>query len=149
MNKTNGTHDYPEMSPQLIAHCGINCGICYRYMQKENPCPGCRVGKDKKLPHPKCEIRACVITRALDHCYECSDFPCERINHLDDIYQKRYGMQLILNNFTIKNGGISRFLASEKIKWECPNCHGRLSVHLPACPKCHSKNPNMIPTNPK
>jgi len=134
-----------EMDPKLIAHCGINCAVCYRFLQETNPCPGCLVGEGKKLPHPKCEIRPCANLHAVVHCYECAEFPCEKIARLEAIYTKRYGMSLVLNNYTMKNGGISRFLASERIKWDCPNCHHRLSVHLPNCPHCHEKNPNMIP----
>jgi hypothetical protein len=147
MNEKKEEEKRLKMEPKLIAHCGINCAVCYRFIQKANSCPGCLIGIGKKLPHPKCEIRACAIHHVIVHCYECPEFPCEKIVHLNTIYTKQYGLSLILNNYSMKNGGISRFLASERIKWECPNCHGRLSVHLPDCPYCHEKNPNMMPGN--
>ena len=30
------------MKSELIAPCGMNCGICYGYLREKNKCPGCR-----------------------------------------------------------------------------------------------------------
>jgi hypothetical protein len=62
----------------LAAPCGLLCGICSVY--KEGNCPGCREIEGKcPLLHQACDTYACVKSRDIDFCYECSDFPCVKI----------------------------------------------------------------------
>ncbi|PWB60076.1 MAG: hypothetical protein C3F18_00180 [Nitrosomonadales bacterium] len=46
----------------LIAPCGLNCGLCRAFVRDKNPCPGCRGGDSNKSN----ACLTCVIT----HCGE-------------------------------------------------------------------------------
>ena len=100
----------------LIAPCGINCGVCRAYLRKNNPCHGCRQA-EKNLPKSRmdCKIRTCK-KREGDFC-DCKDFPCERLAHLDKRYRTKYDMSEIDNLKEIKEKGIEKFLAHQKQKY--------------------------------
>lgn len=60
----------------LLAPCGIYCGLCNRY-QSEAPssCGGCRTTE----VHDWCNIYGCCVKKkALTTCIECDEYPCER-----------------------------------------------------------------------
>jgi rubrerythrin len=69
-------------------------------------------------------------------CYECGDFPCGRLRHLDKRYQTKYHMSMIENLENIGKSGMRRFLKSEKAKWTCPFCGGTICVHRGSCSVC-------------
>jgi hypothetical protein len=82
---------------RLVAACGIDCGNCSLNMCKDDPalldrlvergipreklpCAGCRdVSGDCPVISSKCETYECVGQKAVDFCYECSDFPCSKL----------------------------------------------------------------------
>jgi len=103
----------PVFSDQIIAPCGMNCGVCKAYLRKKNPCHGCNSVDDN---HPKtivfCRLRTCG-KRTGKFCFSCDEFPCERLKHLDKRYRTRYGMSEIDNLKYIKDNGIKRFLEQE------------------------------------
>lgn len=48
---------------------------------EEVACKGCRALKGRNLPTIKfCPTYDCVEKRHLDFCYECEDFPCEKLH---------------------------------------------------------------------
>lgn len=114
------------MEKELIAPCGINCGICLHYLRAENKCPGCFSGRKVNGRCIKCGIRLCK-KRHGEYCFECDQFPCERIKRLDKRYRERYGMSEIDNLETIKSKGLEYFLKQEEKKWV--NSEGTLCVH--------------------
>jgi hypothetical protein len=123
----------------LIAPCGINCGVCRAHMRERNACPGCRAddaGKPKTRIY--CKIKTCEkrVSRNIDCCFQCSEFPCQTLRHLDDRYRSNYGMSVIDNLLMIKTSGIRKFVASERQRWVCSTCGGALCVHEPQCPTC-------------
>lgn len=120
------------MKTNLIAPCGMNCGICMAFLREKNRCPGCRSPGWK---HPKCRIRTCGDMSG-KYCFSCSVFPCRNLKHLDTRYRKNYGMSMLENLEAIRTGGIRRFVKSEKEHWACPDCSGTINVHLHCCSKC-------------
>ena len=49
-----------KIVPELIAPCGMNCGICMAYLREKNKCPGCRViDINKSISVQKCKIKNC------------------------------------------------------------------------------------------
>jgi hypothetical protein len=63
--------------PHLFAgRCGTYCGEC-GHREKTN-CPGCRTCGGKMF-WGQCVLAACAVARGLDHCGECTEFPCERL----------------------------------------------------------------------
>lgn len=122
-----------------IAPCGANCLICMGYMKSAKSCPGCRKGNINK-PNSciSCRIMNCniLIEKNLVYCYECEQFPCRKIKHLDDRYQKNYNFSMVENLINISNKGIKIFLLNERVKWICSDCDGIISVHRGYCSKC-------------
>ncbi len=127
-----------DAHPELVAPCGMNCSVCSRYLKgqhgQEPGCPGCQ-------PRNRgCTYRTGLCDRlriqATRFCYQCTDFPCGRLEKLDVRYRKRYHVSLIDNLQRIRQGGIQRFLCEERERWRCPACGGTMSIHMGRCIAC-------------
>lgn len=85
----------------LVAPCGGYCGDCPAYKVKDDsslgkilaekvnwdgiPCPGCRPSKGKvQFVEGTCETYACISRHGHDFCFECAEFPCQRLNPAAD-----------------------------------------------------------------
>jgi len=126
----------------LIAPCGMNCRLCCAHTRDKNACPGCR-GDNSVKPKTRvtCQIKNCEKIRQDNarYCFSCDNFPCDRLNHLDERYRTKYGMSMIDNLVHIKKLGIRHFIRSEKEKWACPECRQLICVHKPQCFFCGHK----------
>lgn len=95
----------------------MNCAVCKAHLREINPCHGCRFADENK---PKtrvlCKLRVC-IKRKGEYCFQCDDFPCDRLKHLDERYRKKYGMSEIENLKFIRDRGIEEFLTDENKKY--------------------------------
>ena len=132
-----------KMNEELIAPCGINCGVCRYYLGRErglyksksSGCAGCIPGD-----------RECRLTKGCEKfgksnfrfCYECDDFPCERIGRLEKRYAAKYHTSVVENLLRIRNIGMGKWLAGEEEKWKCPECGGTVSMHTGTCYDCGS-----------
>jgi len=116
-----------KISRDLIAPCGMNCGICGAYLREKNPCHGCRKA-DENYPKTRvnCKIRVCAKRKG-SYCFDCDEFPCERLKHLDERYRKRYGMSEIENLEFIRDKGMDEFIENECKKWQSGK--GTFCVH--------------------
>ena len=115
------------ISEDLIAPCGMNCALCKAHLRTRNPCHGCR-DAEKNRPETRlnCRLRVCG-QRTGDFCYECTEFPCDRLRRLDLRYRKRYGMSEIDNLLFIRDKGITEFIKSERNRWQ--SSKGIFCVH--------------------
>ena len=120
------------MKPNLIAPCGMNCGICSAYLRKEKPvvkCLGCReVIKNKYCR--KCIIKNCNILKKNNWKFcsdKCGRYPCARLKSLDKRYRNKYGMSMVENLETIQKKGIRKFLKQQKKKYQ--KKQGVICVH--------------------
>jgi hypothetical protein len=97
-------------------------------------CGGCRP-RDKKCAFLKkqCQI---ILNGRVEYCYECQDFPCERLSHIDKRYKTLYRMSMIENLAFIRDNGIDKFLLKEQEKWKCPECGGVICCHNGLCFNC-------------
>ncbi|MEI7662442.1 MAG: DUF3795 domain-containing protein [Bacteroidota bacterium] len=122
----------------LIAPCGMNCGICKAYLRSRNNCTGCNVESPCKPKHClSCSIKLCAVrTAGARFCYDCKNFPCERLRHLDKRYRTRYFMSMIENLHDISRHGLDRFMESENIRRACPRCGNPVCVHNGVCYQC-------------
>lgn len=138
----------PTITANLIAPCGINCGVCLAYLREKNKCPSCRV-EDKNKPKTRrnCKIKNCIELRKnkLKYCYLCAKFPCDRIEHLDNRYRTKYNLSVIKNLENIKRSGIREFIKNEKVKWACSKCGGTICMPKRYCVECGKKvNPEKL-----
>lgn len=132
------------MEEDLIAPCGMYCAVCSGYLAylnqiprkrgKISHCQGCRA-RNKKCAWLKgrCELLAKAKVR---YCYECADYPCEHLQHIDARYRRDYGMSMIENLETIRDRGVKFFLKEQKERFTCPRCQGLISVHSGKCYVC-------------
>ena len=132
------------MDSELIAPCGMNCNLCSGYLAYHNDtknkgfrtsyCIGCRPRKKNCAFLKKtCEL---LQNGKVQYCYECNEFPCKRLQHLDENYRNRYRMSPIENLQYIKENGMEQFLAKEEEKWECSNCGDTICCHNGICYNC-------------
>ncbi len=131
----------------LIAPCGMNCGICAARLREKNPCPGCR-GADlnKPVTRVRCKIKTCQVMQEgkADFCFECRDFPCANLKHLDQRYRTKYKMSMVENLEYIRKFGINKFFQNEEIRWACAECGGTICVHTGICSNCGRKRTQKI-----
>ena len=132
-----------KFTPDLIAPCGMNCGICKAYLAythgiprqrgKVTYCAGC-------LPRAKnCYIkRGCpkLSKHQIQSCSECDSMPCKHLEHLDNRYRERYGMSMVENLKMIKTQGMDSFLKNQEETHRCPNCGDVVCVHDGKCYSC-------------
>ena len=131
-------------SVDLIAPCGMNCALCASYLALVNDvkskgirmpyCAGCR-SRNKKCAFLK---KHCVrlMKGEVTFCFECADFPCDRLRTIDNRYKSRYRMSMIDNSRFIKEQGMQKFLEEQEKTWKCPTCGKLVSCHNGLCFNC-------------
>lgn len=64
---------------QLLALCGLNCGLCSMFLSKH--CPGCGGGEGNQ----SCKIARCSLEHGgVEYCFQCGEYPCEKYEHIDE-----------------------------------------------------------------
>jgi hypothetical protein len=132
------------MDIELIAPCGMNCGVCSGYLARQYElkskgimkgyCAGCRPrGKNCAFLKKKCDL---LGNGRVQYCYECGEFPCRSLKHLDNRYRTHYRMSMIENLVYIRDNGIEKFLEKEEEKWKCPECGAVICCHNGICFSC-------------
>ena len=131
---------FPDsLNQELIAPCGMNCGLCIAHLRQRNRCAGCALDDPHKAKHcTACYIKNCAEMRGLErkYCYECAKFPCLRLRKLDLRYRTKYGMSMIANLEAIRALGMQGFVAEEKKRWRCARCGRVVCVHRAECIYC-------------
>lgn len=128
-----------QTGSELIAPCGMNCGICLAYLREKRKCPGCRGDDTTKSPScVRCIIKNCetIAHNQSKFCYECEDYPCKRLKQLDKRYRTKYRMSMLENLERIRTIGVDAFVENEKERWRCPQCGGVICVHRGYCLEC-------------
>lgn len=133
-----------KLDTELIAPCGINCAICSAYLAYKNNipnkkihnCRGCRArNKQCAFLKKRCKDGLKLLKGEVDFCFECNCYPCDRLEHLDERYRKKYGMSMIENLNEIKKTGLINFIKNQK-KYECQKCGNLISIHNKKCFVC-------------
>jgi hypothetical protein len=133
------------MEKELIAPCGMNCGLCSGYLalsrghkkKRGMPhCAGCRIRqKNCAFIKKRCETR---LVKKVEFCHECMRFPCENLKKIDKRYRTRYDYSFIENLKIIREKGLDAFLEREREQWKCPNCGDVICIHNGKCYKCQT-----------
>ncbi|HDR73486.1 MAG TPA: DUF3795 domain-containing protein [Methanoculleus sp.] len=130
------------MNPRLIAPCGMNCALCSKYLAwlahpgRPAVCEGCRA-KDKRCSALKTACRR-LRNHEVEFCFECADFPCDRLERLDRRSREQYGMSMINNLRRIRANGMAWFLEEQERRWRCTRCGGTVCVHTGRCSSCNT-----------
>ena len=96
-----------DFNENLIAPCGMNCGVCSGHLREKDRCPGCNNGPTLKYCI-SCKMKNCV-EREGKFCFECGKFPCARLKQLDKRYCAKYEMSEIENLEFIREMGLMPF----------------------------------------
>ncbi len=131
------------MKEELIAPCGMTCALCSAYLARKYDlrkqgilriyCAGC-LPRGKECAYLK--KRCGRMLTQYRFCYECPDYPCDRLKHLDKRYRTRYHMSMIENLNFIKDHGMAEFIAEQQEKWQCPDCGDTICCHNGICFNC-------------
>ena len=125
----------------MIAPCGLNCGICHETLRKENPCTGCLGPNETKSDYcaNHCKISVCDIRQTLPDrfCDQCPQFPCSEMTDKEIWYANTYPMveSLMGNLALIRKEGMEKFLQLEAERWGC-TVGGTICVHTGICSGC-------------
>ncbi len=130
---------------EQIAPCGMNCGACSAYLAfshrvarkqgKISHCSGCR-SRNKACAYLKGDCQK-IADGQITFCYECADFPCTRLRHIDSRYRASYGTSLIRNLEEIRDIGMDQFLRNQTKNLRCQDCGDDVrSVHNKKCFSC-------------
>ncbi len=137
-----------------LAYCGIYCPECsfkvaFETQKREHllampekydsfknadledcKCSGC---KHEKI-RGDCKIKDCAISKNLEHCGECDDFPCDIILNFsnDGIPHHKNAMK---NLKSIRINGVEEFLKKMDEQIKC-DCGERFSWYLKKCIAC-------------
>ena len=61
---------------KLFSLCGLNCGLCPMYLNKN--CLGC--GEENH----SCKIARCSMEHnGIEYCFQCNEYPCEKYEKID------------------------------------------------------------------
>ena len=132
------------MNEVLIAPCGMNCAVCSAYLARRYDiktkgvkmpyCAGCRPSNRQcAWLKKRCSM---LLNGEVEYCYECSEFPCNRLCHIDQRYITNFRTSFIENLEYIRDNGIGQFLAKQEEKWKCPECGGVICCHNGICYDC-------------
>jgi hypothetical protein len=58
------------------SRCGVSCNNCTR--KEAVNCKGCP-NMEKPFWGGECKVKTCCETKLLNHCGECTEFPCEMV----------------------------------------------------------------------
>ena len=145
------------LAPDLVAPCGMNCGICKAYLAysrgvpyrkgEVSHCNGCLV-RNKNCAFVKRDCQK-LRKKQIRFCYECSDMPCKNLAKIDKLYRARYGMSMVENQEMIREKGMDEFLRSQLEKYRCSSCGDTISVHDGKCYTCGYQGDKPKGSNPK
>jgi hypothetical protein len=117
----------------LTAPCGIYCGDCECYKAKDDPkllaylvsaspalkkgglpCGGCRPINGKcPAVEDVCATYTCTLEHRVDFCFECSEFPCGKLNPSADRANTLPHNMKVFNLCYIKNYGLEKFVVQQ------------------------------------
>src|SRR5512146_907914 len=122
----------------MAAPCGMYCGYCRQYLQREmgikKGCEGCRVrNKNCVFIRKDCPY---LNKGVYQFCHECKEFPCADLKAIDGLYQKRYQTSFIEDLKRMKDIGVDAWLEEKRAASKCPACGGRLCIHDAKCYDC-------------
>lgn len=79
---------------------------------QDKPCNGCRFGGGWSW-WPDCPVRDCTIQKGIDFCYQCEEFPCQRLR-TDPLLERKKA--IVEANNQIKALGINKYLQKLRVR---------------------------------
>ena len=144
-----------SVNPNLLAPCGLYCGVCgiyyadkkqdeklkrklakaYFCKPEQIECDGC-LSDNKYFFCKSCSIRRCVQKKGLAGCHQCEDFPCRRITKFPVDAAKNFMLKSIP---VWKESTDAEYVAWEEKNWTCTECGTLAFRGAQRCPKCKAE----------
>lgn len=115
----------------LTAPCGIDCFNCQVYAgniteetkaamalrlqlkPEQVPCNGCRTQQGCRLHWNSCDTLDCVNAKGVDYCFECGEFPCDKLQPAADGADRFPHNMKVFNLCRIRSIGVERWAEEE------------------------------------
>lgn len=100
------------MANELLTRCGYRCDLCLAYkenIKKEDRrqvlsdgwfkcfgfripaeeifCDGCLTSGPARLIHSACPVRPCLLSKGLENCAQCSEYPCDKFRQRQVLFE--------------------------------------------------------------
>jgi len=98
-----------------ISVCGLNCAKCK--LRIADKCGGCR-GPVERNWSPKCEFRPCAEAKGHRYCFECAEFPCDKIEAFASDGHDHHRLA-VENMKRMKELGLERWIAQQEKPMFC------------------------------
>lgn len=122
---------------EAVAICGLFCGTCPSY---PNECEGC-LSKKVAADCQSCGngFRDCAKLHTVTRCYECIEFPCERLT----AFSKKHIVNDICHHAHIiddlekmKSIGVDLWVKEQTAAHTCSICGELIPWYENCCPRC-------------
>ena len=137
-----------NFNEELIAPCGMNCGICDKYLAYSHQLPkkrgkicyciGCRP-QNKNCSFIKKKCHTGEIYK-IEFCFECYTFPCTLLLEGSKKYKERYGYGFVESLNLIKKKGVEWFVEHQAKIHNCEKCGDTICIHNKKCYSCDRQN---------
>ncbi len=143
--------------------CGLYCGTCPNYLAARQGdleqlktiaaansmnvadvgCDGCL--SDRVMPFcVECKngFRRCAEDKGVTWCFECTEFPCERLRNFTKMHivdGMPHHACVIDDLRYMKEHGVDSWLEVQDRAGRCPECGKRLYWFVRECPGCHAR----------
>ena len=137
---------------ELVSPCGLYCGVCsiyYAYsnnnqklkekiakVYNETPdkiaCKGCR--SDMVYWYCTiCQIKTCALEKGFEGCYQCQEFPCDKIESFPVPEGKKHILRAVPE---WRKLGTEQWIKEEEKLFSCNKCGDHFFRGARKCPSC-------------
>ena len=144
-----------------VGICGLYCGTCPYFLAPRigDTDMMTRFSQEKGIPAEALRCDGCLSDRVSDHCvdcrhgfrecaaahgvtwcFQCGDFPCERLEGFRDVHVVNgvsHHARVIEDLREIKGGGMDAWVEKQEADTRCPTCGRALYWFDPSCPDCN------------
>ena len=141
------------------SYCGLYCGSCPFLMasrrdeldviaerlekdKKELFCEGCK-GEQVSVFCKKCGIKQCALDHQVEFCFECDEYPCEKLQNFKNDDHPHHSV-ILKNLDSLKELGLEKWLELQQKLWSCQKCGTPFSWYDEKCQECGSELYNAV-----
>ena len=148
---------------KLVSICGLYCGTCPQYLayQENDAEQLAKISRERGIPvkEVRCDgclsdrvisfcvecrhgFRQCAKEKKVTWCFECVDFPCQRLRDFTNIHIVdgiSHHAHVIDDLQYMKEQGIEAWVEKQEKAGRCPQCGKRLYWFTRVCPNCQTR----------